>query len=148
MPWGSGWRLQAATEAAESRVAVLEAEMATEALQARVAALEAESATTDAEAARSQTSTAARVPAKALFADATLATPERFAGWGHRPGVREWVFHMENYMFYVGVPEDQRVRYAQQFLTSRASCWWAKVCRERATWTWKEFASKLKRKYA
>ena len=108
------------------RAAALQA--ANAAPEARLAALEASLATTDAEAATMRASEAARVAAEARIADVfMLSKPQRCNGPGHHehglPVASEWLFQMDDHLHCVGLPEDQRVRYAQQFLTGGALQW-------------------------
>lgn len=128
------------------RVAALQA--ANAALEAQLAALEAEMAAVRVELSTMRASEATlRTAADARFADAMKsARPERL-GSTSGPGAQERLFHMENHMFYVGLPEDQRVRYAQQFLTGWAFSWCIKARRQQAVWTWEEFAAEMMRKF-
>ena len=133
------WTLFGDSRDLVQRVAALHA--ANAALEARVAALEAEAATM-------RTSETAHVAAEARVAEAfMLAKPERCNGRGDHtrglPHMSEWLFHMEDHMHCVGLPEDERVHYAQHLLTGEAFQWWLKVREQQAVWTFRDFATQL-----
>ena len=130
------------------RVAALQA--ANAALEARLAAQEAKMASMLAELTSMRASEATvRAGAEALSADAfKWAVPQRFTEASNctPPQLAEWLFHVKNYTSHVGMPEDQRVQFAQHFLSGSAFVWWSTARQRRAAWTW-ESAVEIRKAY-
>ena len=124
--------LQSANAALEARLAAQEAKMA--AMQADLSTMRASEAT----------ACAAATPRPAVAFKA--ATPQRFTGQlSILPHLEEWLFNVKNYALHVGMPEDQRVLFAQQFLSGDALQWWSRASQRQAAWTWEEFAAEMTR---
>ena len=132
--------LQQQLAAMQATNAALAAQRAAQ--DARIAAMQAELSTTRASEAP------VRAAADARFADAfKRARPERFTGSGS-PELEEWLFHVGNYATYMGLPEDQRVFYAQSFMGGAAFHWWVRASQQQAAWTWEEFVAMIKKRFA
>ena len=144
------WTLFGDNRGLVQRVAALQA--ANAALEARLAAQEVKMTAVQAELAAMQTSEAAHAAAEARIVEVfKLAKPQRCSGPGHHewglPVASEWLFQMDDHLHCVGLPEDQRVHYAQQFLTGGAFQWWLSVREQLAVWTFKAFATELQDKH-
>ena len=110
----------AAMQATNAALAAQRAEQ-----DARIAAMQAELSSTRASEAT------VRAAADAHFAAAFKgARPERFTGSGS-PELEEWLFRVGNYATYMGLPEDQRVFYAQSFMGGAAFHWWVQLASSR-----------------
>lgn len=68
---------------------------------------------------------------------------ESFSGSG-APRLDVWLFRVENCAINLGLPEDQRVRFAEQLLDGEAFSWWVPASQRQAAWTWEEFAASIK----
>ena len=109
--------------------------------QAEVAALRVELSTV--RASEASLRAAAGAVASVKLAAMHAKELESFTGSG-APRLDVWLFRVNSCATVLGLPEDQLVRFAEQFLDGAAFSWWLQASRRQAAWIWEEFAAGIK----
>ena len=110
--------------------------------QAELAALRVQLSTVQASVAGSRAAADAAA-SKAKLAAMHAKELQNFTGSG-APRLDVWLYRVNYCATNLGLPEDQRVRFAELFLDGAAFSWWWQARQRQAAWTWEEFADIIK----